>query len=147
MLNVKHTAQELEGMLKDIVLNSGIFVPIGKDLIKYKKYTIIKLADNTWSVFYNDVRKKHIATTFLKVSAFAICKLHEKRQAVRVSEIEFQDKIFEKNYVDSLVFKHTYKNTKDNTTRDTALWRFEIAHAKAKHAKEIIDGLFYTSLT
>jgi hypothetical protein len=147
MLNVKQTAQELEGMLKDMVLNSGVFVPISKDIIKYKKYTVIKLPDNTWAVFYNDVKKKHIANTFLKVSAFAVCKLHEKHQSRRISEIEFQDKIFEKNYVDSLIFKHTYKKTQDNMTRDTALWRFEIAHAKAKHAKEVIDRLFYSSLT
>jgi hypothetical protein len=147
MLDIKQTANELESMLKDMVLNSGMFVPISKDMIKYKKYTIIKLPDGAWAVFHNDVKKKHIATTFLKVSAFAVCKLHEKRQSLKIYEIELQDKVFEKNYVDSLVYKHTYKKTQDNMTRDTALWRFEIAHAKAKHAKEIIDRLFYSSLT
>jgi hypothetical protein len=147
MINIKHTAQDLEDMLRDIVLKSGIFVPIAKDMIKYKKYTIIKLPDTAWAVFLNDNGKKHISSTFLKVSAFAVCKLHEKRQTSRIVDIEFNDKIFEKNYMDSLVYKHTYKVTRDEQTRDNALWRFEIAHAKAKHAKQIIDGMFYTSVT
>ena len=147
MINIKTTAQDLDGMLKDIALKSGIFVPITKDMIKYKKYTIIKLPDNAWAVFHNDNKKKHISNTFLKVSAFAVCKLHEKRQSSRITDIELNDKIFEKNYMDSLVYKHTYKITRDEQTRDTALWRYEIAHAKAKHAKQIIDGMFYASVT
>ena len=92
-------------------------------------------------------KKKHIATTFLKVSAFAICKLHEKHQTARMQEVERNDRIFEKNYMDSLVYKNTYKKTADNVIKDTALWRYEIAHAKAKHAKQIIDGTFYASIT
>ena len=147
MFNISQTAHELDGMLKDIAQQAGIFVPISKDLIKYKKYTVLKLPDNTWSVFLNEGRKKHIGTTFLKVSAFALCKLHEKHQLQRIKEIEQNDKIFEKNYIDSLVYKHTYKVTKDAQTRDNALWRYEIAHAKAKHAKQIIDGMFYASVT
>lgn len=147
MFNIKDTAHELDGMLRDIAQQAGIFVPISKDLIKYKKYSVIKLVDNTWSVFLNEGRKKHIGNTFLKVSAFALCKLHEKRQNSRIKEVEYNDKVFEKNYMDSLVYKHTYKRTQDAQTRDTALWRYEIAHAKAKHAKQIIDGLFYASVT
>lgn len=147
MLDIKETAHELEGMLRDIALKAGIFIPINKDLIKYKKYTIIKLSDGSWGVFHTDTKKKHVASTFLKVSAFAICKLHEKNQTVRIQEVERNDRIFEKNYVDSLVYKNTYKKTTDNVIKDTALWRYEIAHAKAKHAKQIIDGTFYASIT
>ena len=146
MFDIKETAQEFEGMLRDIALKSGIFVPIGKDLIKYKKYSIIRLDDNSWAVFYNDLKKKHISTTFLKVSAFAVCKMHEKKMSGRIQEVELNDQVFEKNYIDSLVYKNTYKRTADVATRDTALWRYEIAHAKAKQAKQIIDRLFYGSL-
>ena len=68
MLNLKETASELEGMLRDIALKSGIFVPISKDLIRYKKYSVIKLEDGSWAVFYNDPKKQYITTTFfLKV--------------------------------------------------------------------------------
>lgn len=147
MFDIKDTAAELESMLRDIALKSGIFIPIGKDLIRYKKYSIIKLSDGSWGVFHNDVKKRHVASTFLKVSALAICKLHEKHQSSRIKEIEYNDRIFEKNYTDSLVYKHTYKRTVDTMTRDTALWRYEISHAKAKHAKQLIDRLFYTSIT
>jgi len=147
MFNLKTTAQELEGMLKDIATTSGIFVPISKDLIKYKKYTIVKLPDAGWAIFLNNERKKHIMNTFLKVSAFAVCKLHEKNQVARLDEIEYNDRVFEKNYIDSLVFRHTYKTTKDVQTRDNALWRYEIAHGKAKHCKQVIDSIFYASVT
>ena len=147
MFNLRETAHELEGMLKDIALKSGIFVPISKDLIRYKKYSIIRLSDGSWGVFHNDVKKRHIANTFLKVSAFTVCKLHEKHQTARIQEVERNDRIFEKNYMDSLIYKNTYKRTADLVIKDTALWRYELAHAKAKHAKQIIDSAFYTSIT
>lgn len=147
MFNLQETAHELEGMLKDIALKSGIFVPISKDLIRYKKYSIIKLSDGSWGVFYNEDKKRHIANTFLKVSAFAVCKMHEKHQTARIQEVERNDRIFEKNYTDSLIYKNTYKKTSDNVIKDTALWRYELAHAKAKHAKQIIDHAFYRSIT
>ena len=107
MLNLKETASELEGMLRDIALKSGIFVPITKDLIRYKKYSVIKLEDGSWAVFHTDPKKRHIASTFLKVSAFAVCKMHEKRLSGRIREIEKHDSIFEKNYADSLIYKQT----------------------------------------
>lgn len=147
MFDIKETAQEMESMLKDIALKSGIFVPITRDLIKYKKYSVIRLPDNAWAVFHTDVTKRHIATTFLKVSAFAVCKLHEKRNSQRVQEIEVNDKVFEKHYTDSLIYKHTYKQTTDHATRDNALWRYEISHAKAKRSKQIIDNIFYATIT
>jgi hypothetical protein len=147
MFNIQETAHELEGMLKDIALKSGIFVPISKDLIKYKKYSIIKLSDGSWGVFHNDNKKRHIASTFLKVSALTVCKMHEKHQTARIQDIERNDRIFEKNYTDSLIYKNTYKKAADTVIKDTALWRYELAHAKAKHAKQIIDGAFYRSIT
>jgi hypothetical protein len=147
MLNLKETANELEGMLRDIALKSGIFVPITKDLIRYKKYSVIKLEDGSWAVFHTDPKKRHIATTFLKVSAFAMCKMHEKRLSGRIREIEQNDGIFEKNYADSLIYKQTYRRTTDSVRKDTALWRYEIAHAKAKQAKQAIDSVFYASIT
>ncbi len=147
MLNLKETASELEGMLRDIALKSGIFVPISKDLIRYKKYSVIKLEDGSWAVFYNDPKKQYITTTFLKVSAFAVCKMHEKRLSGRIQEIEKNDSIFEKNYADTLIYKQTYRKTTDNVRKDTALWRYEIAHANAKQAKQAIDSVFYASIT
>ena len=147
MFNLKETATELEGMLRDIALKSGIFVPISKDIIRYKKYSVIRLEDGSWAVFHTDPKKRHIASTFLKVSAFAVCKMHEKRLSGRIQEIEKHDSIFEKNYADSLIYKQTYRKTTDNVRKDIALWRYEIAHANAKQAKQAIDSVFYASIT
>lgn len=146
MLDIQETARDLEGMLMDIALNSGIFVPINRDTIKYKNYLITRDHPDGWNVFRLDKRKKHIANTFLKVSAFAVVKLHEKRQGHRIDEVLRNDHIFEKNYVDSLYYKNTFKRAKDLLIRDTVLWRYEIAHAKAKHSKKLIDGMFYSSV-
>lgn len=146
MLNIQETARDLEHMLTDIALKNGIFVPINKDTIKYKAYLITRDSPYGWNVFFLGARKQHIGNTFLKVSAFAVAKLHEKRQSYRIDEIFHNDQIFEKNYVDSLYYKNTFKRNNNPQTRDTALWRYEIAHYKAKRSKRIIDGIFYSSI-
>lgn len=144
MFNLQETARDLDYMLTDIALKSGIFVPINKDTIKYKNYLVTRDAPNGWNIFCLESRKKHIANTFLKVSAFAVVKLHEKRQTHRIDEVLHNDQIFEKNYIDSLYYKNTVKKTNDLQTKDTALWRYEIAHEKAKKSKRTIDGIFYS---
>jgi hypothetical protein len=73
--------------------------------------------------------------------------MHEKRLSGRIQEIEKNDSIFEKNYADTLIYKQTYRKTTDDVRKDTALWRYEIAHAKAKQAKQAIDTVFYSSIT
>lgn len=146
MFDVQQTARDLEHMLTDIALKSGIFVPINKDTIKYKNYLVTRDAPHGWNVFFLGGRKQHIGNTFLKVSAFAVVKLHEKRQAHRIDEIFRNDHIFQKNYIDSLYYKNTMKKTNDPQAKDTALWRYEIAHDKAKRSKRIIDGIFYSSI-
>ena len=146
MFDLQQTARDLEHMLTDIALKSGIFVPINKDTIKYKNYLVTRDTPYGWNVFFLGTRKQHIGNTFLKVSAFAVVKLHEKRQTHRIDEIFRNDQIFEKNYVDSIYYKNTIKRSNDPQTRDTALWRYEIAHDKAKRSKRIIDGIFYSSI-
>jgi hypothetical protein len=146
MFDLQQTAQDLEHMLTDIAMKSGIFVPINRDTIKYKNYLITRDSPSGWNVFHLQDRKRHLGNTFLKVSAFAVVKLHEKRQQHRIDEIFRNDAIFQKNYVDSIYYKNTIKKAKDSQTKDTALWRFEIAHDKAKRSKRLIDGIFYSSI-
>lgn len=147
MFNIQETARDLESMLKDMALNSGMFVPLNKDTIKCKNYLVTRDTPDGWNVVLLDKRKKHIANTFLKVSALAIVKLHQKRQLHRIDDVLRNDQIFEKNYVDSLYYKNTYKKSSDEQVKDTAQWRYEIAHAKAKHCKQAIDAMFYSSIT
>jgi hypothetical protein len=145
--NIKKTAQELDSMLHEIIMKSGIFVPLSKTTFRYKDYLVVKSEDGGWHCFkVADGRKKHIATTFLKITAFALCKAHEKRHARTVDELLSCDRVFEKNYIDSLFYKKTIKSSTDDVSKDTALWRYEIVHSKAKHAKDRIDGIFYMSI-
>jgi len=143
---ILENSAELEAMFYDIAVRSGIFVPINKTSFRYKKYMVIKGPDNLWHVFLLDPKKKHLATTFLKVSAFAICKSHEKRKQYEIDTVLSNDAVFQKQYNDSIFYKATYQRTASPVTKDNAMWRYEMAHAGAKAAKSRIDDIFYASI-
>lgn len=144
---IKKIAAELDSMLYDFITKGGVIAPINRVTFKYRNYLIVyNEQQNIWNVFYLTNIKIHIASTCLKVSAFAICKLHEKGLATQIKEIKKYDDVFLKNYIDSLFFKHTISCTSDELKKNTALCRFELVQAKAKHAKKKIDNLFYSSL-
>ena len=144
-IDIKKTASELDSMLYDFVTKGGMIVPINRYTFKYRNYLIVN-TDNEWNVFYLTNIKNHIASTFLKVSAFAICKAHEAGLKSKIKEILKHDDVFEKNYLDSLVFKNTIIKSADLDIKQTAVCRFEIVQTKAKYAKHKIDNLFYSSL-
>jgi hypothetical protein len=146
MFDIKKAASDLDSMLSDIVVKQGIFVAIDKRQIRYKNYIIIRNDHNDWNVILVKDKKIHLATVFLKISAFAVCKLHEKKKLSRLEEIKSNDAIFKKNYIDSQFYRKTVQNTDNNVTRDNAQWRFEIVQANAKQAKDRIDALFYSSI-
>lgn len=145
MINIKQAAQELNNMLTEAVSSKGVFVLVKKDLLQYKNYFVKKEDDSSWTVTYVDNRgvKYKIANTFLKITAFTVTKLHEKRNDKMIDELIKADKTFEINYTDSVYFRHTYKTSADDAKKDTALWRYEIVSQKAKLAKQKIDNTFY----
>jgi hypothetical protein len=145
MSEIKQKSRDLDSMLFDIAANN-IFVYVGKDQLQYKNYQISK-SNGVWRVTID--RKGYrecLAETVLKISAFAVCKAHEKRKTSITEDIIRLDKTFEKNYNDSLFYKNTYTKTKDFDIKDTVMWRYEISHAKAKAAKQSIDDSFYSLL-
>ena len=147
MLDIKKAAAHLDSMLSDIVVKEGIFIAEHKRLIRYKNYAIIRNDDDDWIVILaKEKRKYHIGTVFLKISAFALCKLHEKGKFHGVEEIKANDAIFRKSYIDSQFYRKTAQRAESPVTRDSAQWRFEIVQAQAKAAKEKIDSLFYSSI-
>jgi hypothetical protein len=146
MFDVKQAAADLDSMLHDIVVKQGIFVALNKRLIRYKKYIIVRDVNDDWTVILSDQRKFHIATVFLKVSAFAVCKMHEKGKTTSIDEIKSNDDIFRKNYIDSQFYRKTAQSAKDPVTRENAYWRLEMVKDAAKTAKARIDGMFYSSI-
>lgn len=144
MLNIRDAAQELNNMLNDAIVKAGVFVPVSKNVLQYKNYLVKKEEDDSWTVFLiTGKQKTQIANTFLKISAFAICKLHEKKNFRDLAEVENSDKVFQTNYIDARYFRHTYKVSSDSAKKDIALWRYEIVNHKAKAAKSQIDKIFY----
>jgi hypothetical protein len=89
MINIKTAAQELNNMLTDAVASKGVFVALKKNLLQYKTYLVRKEQDDSWTVIYVSPKgnKYVLANTFLKISAFAVVKLHEKQRAREISEV------------------------------------------------------------
>ncbi len=146
MFDIKKAAADLDSMLSDIVVKQGIFVAVSKRQIRYKNYIIVREENSDWNVILVKDKKIHLATVFLKISAFAVCKLHEKGKIRSLEEVISNDAIFKKNYIDSQFYRKTIQNTDNDVTRDNAQWRFEIVQANAKQAKDRIDTLFYSSI-
>ena len=140
--DIEKAAEEFDNMLFKIVTKGGLFTPSGNNLIKYKGYRL-RREKSSWNIYLNN---RLIASTFLKVSAFAICKAHEERKTHQFREILDNDKVFERNFVDGLFLKHTATTSKDEVSKDTAQWRLEQVACRAKHAKARIDSMFYSSL-
>ncbi len=146
MFDIKKAAADLDSMLSDIVVKQGIFVAVSKRQIRYKNYIIVREENSDWNVILVKDKKIHLATVFLKISAFTVCKLHEKGKLRSLAEVISNDTIFKKNYIDSQFYRKTIQNTDNDVTRDNAQWRFEIVQANAKQAKDRIDALFYSSI-
>lgn len=147
MFDIKTTAGNLDNMLRDFIIKGGIITPVSKNVFRYKNYLVTRDRTGGWNVFLiNGNTKRHIESTFLKVSAFAICKAHDKNKYNVILDIKKEDSIFERNYLDSLFFKNTYNTSTDYDKKDTALWRLEIVHEKAALAKKKIDRIFYSSI-
>jgi len=143
---MKNNQEKVEEQIYDIALRSGIFVPINQRTIKYKNYMIIKGPDDRWNVFLMP-KKLLIVSTFLKASALAIAKFHDSYKSHRIQQIEKEDAIFQKNYLDSIFYKNTIEKTKDPVTRDTASWRLDLVKTKIKSSKSLINNIFYSTLT
>lgn len=135
----------IDAIFYDIAVRSGMFVPVNNRTVRYKKYMILRGPDDRWNVF-SMPNKSLISSTFLKVSAFAVAKLHDQHKTSRLQEVERQDALFQKNYLDSVFYKNTMSVSKDDVKKDVALWRYELVKEQVKGAKAQIDRIFYSSL-
>lgn len=143
--NMNINTEKLEAQIYDMAVRSGMFVPVDSRTFRYKRYMILRGPDDRWNVFLMPT-KQLIASTFLKVTAFALVKMHEKKMSHRMQELEDHDLKFQKNYNDSVFYKNTMNVSKDSIRRDNALWRYELVNEKVKSAKSQIDRIFYSSL-
>jgi hypothetical protein len=145
MLDIENQFKVFEELFIEIAINN-VFVPVSKNKLQYKNFVIEK-KEGRWQVIqqYKGYHR-YIADTFLKITAFAICKLYDAQKLNIVDAVIKKDYEFEKNYIDSIYYKNTFKKTNSQVLKDTVIWRYEIAHSKAKQAKHSIDKEFYSLL-
>ncbi len=147
MFDLKRAAQDLENMLHDAIVKQGVFTSIKGGSIIYKNYLIIKNKSGHWLVLEIKNKQKYfVSEVILKVSAFAICKLHEKHQVNKLNEVEKLDKLFEKNYIDTLFYRNTAEKSKNPDSKETAQIRYEESLTRARGYKHQIDAIFYSSI-
>lgn len=138
--NIEVIASELNSMLNDYIVDHGMFVPIKKNLIKYKNYTLQRANNESWSIFCN---KRLISETFLKSSAFVFCKLHESNNVKLLKDLVKHDKDFKKHFIDSKQFEYTIKESQDEITRDAAICRYDISSKQAERVRKKINNMLY----
>jgi hypothetical protein len=139
-------AFELENIINDYVLTTGMFVSSGTGY-RYKNYAINRLPDYSWEIgIIIDKQFKHIANTFLKISAFTICKLHDKSQLNQINFITGLDDTYRRNHIDACNFKHVIKNSKVSLQVETAEIRYHEVSDRADQAKQTLKKQFLASL-
>jgi hypothetical protein len=145
MLNIKETAQTFDKMLHDVVTQRGMYVPVSKDTIRYKSYLITRSPKGGWDIIKSEKGsgKEFVANVFLKISAFAVCKMHENHRSQRLDELLYDDMQFQKHYIDTLFYRKTIQRSTNPATRENALFRYEVSEDIAKRAKNRIDSQFY----
>lgn len=140
-------AFELENLIREYVLNTGIFVPSNNGF-RYKSYFINQLEDRSWEVsLKRDTGYKVIANTFLKISAFTICRLHDNQHLSQIKFIMDLDETYRKNYIDAHYFKAIIKQSKVSLQRETAEVRYDLVNARADRAKQSLKKQFVASLS
>lgn len=139
-------AFELENIINDYVLTTGMFVSSGTGY-RYKNYAINQLPDYTWEVgVIHNKQFCFIANTFLKISAFTICKLHDNSHLNQLSYVTDLDDTYRRNHIDACNFKHVIKNSKISLQVETAEIRYHEVSGRADQAKQSLKKQFLASL-
>lgn len=139
MIN-KYLIKELQEIIED---------NLDPSMFPYKKRNSIRIGSialresKTGFLVYNIETKKHIAYTFSKTAAIALAKIYSKGKNARQKVLEL-DAVIEKNYIDSLFYKHTIETTKDFDKKDITQSRYEIAKNKTSAAKRRLDSIIFS---
>lgn len=142
----KKLERDFDVLVNKMIDKNGIFVTIKPNVFRFKKYQVQKMNDG-WVVTFNKKgRIITIGTTFLKISAFAVCKLHDKQWLRQVAIVLENDEIYKKNSIDAGFFKNVVDNSKDFDKKSIAECRFDITSNKAKRAKKLIKNYFISTI-
>ena len=136
-------SKELIQALKELVDSQiDIHIPYAKGNSIRLKHLVIRKHKNGYRIF--DITTNKIkATTFSKTGAVAIAKAIVNNKEEDIKEIRSLDYDLCKYYNDAVFYKHTIEKTADETRRDSAFTRFEIANDKAMQIKYQIESFIY----
>jgi len=124
-------------------------VSLDPSLFPYKKgnsirigHVVIRKNKNGYVLY--DIREKGPALheTFSQKAAVALARHYLKHNTLDVEVLEL-DRQIQKNYNDSIFFKYTIENTKDDFKRETTLIRYEIAKDKTYDALDNLDRFIF----
>lgn len=132
----------LDNLINTSIKNQIIFKPISKNRFKYKNFQVVKNQFDRWDIYES---KKVIGQTFLKLSAFAMCRARERNLTNLIVNIENYDKVYEINYLNIQQYQHIATNSIDRITKQTAAVRLEESENTIKSAKGELDRAFYSS--
>lgn len=143
-----HSEKKILDTLSKITANTVVFRPIDNSNYAFKNYRVVKCDDSTWNcVKIISGKKIMLANVFLKISAFAYCKLLDQHRTSLADKIVNQDRFFEKNYHDCLFYKRIINSHRDSAVRDSASSRYEMARAQTTISKKYITSMLLSAIS
>lgn len=131
--------EELEKIL-NANIDPSMFPYQKGNSLRIGQYAIRKSKDG-FSVF--DIKENAmVATTFSKTAAVAIGKTLAQKRDFKKTIIDL-DWAIQKQYIDSMFYKHMMNNSKDEVKVEVNTVRYEIARAKTQTLKEALDHYIF----
>ena len=141
----KFTKEKLGSELEALInkeLDTSLFPYVKGNSIRIGRF-VVRENKKGFFLVYDTKDNKQIANTFCKTSAVALAKTLLNGEVRDVKEIERLDNIIARNFNDAIFYKHTIKTTKEEVRKFVAITRYDLASAKTREAKELLDSYIY----
>lgn len=135
---IKQLAEEFTGKLTELPVN----VLPNNDIV-YEDY-LIKNHNGHWEL-YSITNKDKIATFFLRSCALIAAKCYKSYLFNEYREIKQLDRDYKRNYLNSVIYRHSLKASDDFDTKVIILNQLECSESDAEYYKKKISRLFKTS--
>jgi len=140
-------AEKFNTWLKDINLLLPA-VELDEDTIVFHNYIIKKNKLDQWDLIQVGKKLRNIIASFnLKSSALMAAKAHKNNRIMHVHRIIDLDQRYWSNYIDTVLFRERYKQTKDLVKRDIFLWRYEQSLDRVYNYKQKITSAFHAAFS
>jgi len=135
-------AQELENLINNKIDTS--YLPYVKGKSIRIGHIIVRETKVGFFLVFDTKENKEVAKMFCKTAAVALAKSVVQKRNDAISRIKQLDERISKHFTDALFYKHTIRVTKDDTRREVAEMRYQIAAETTKDAKEKLDTFIYS---